>query len=500
MSNYEIESVKTSVSISDSQNIISPGAETPDRLRVGTLQYTKAGLITLFFWLLWGDFCFSLMELVIPSVLPLKLQSLDAPNWLLGMMLSTIPCAVNFMINPIISLRSDRYRSRWGRRIPFLFFATPFVTLLLISMGYSEAIGKLLHTLLINWFPTLTFKSTILVLLAILMVCFQFFNMFIASVYYYLFNDVVPRAYVARCMSLFRIVGVAAGSLYNWFVYRYAQTHMPEIFLGAGLLYLVGFMLMCYKVKEGKYPPPPENIGGKKGIFAAGKTYFQECFTHRFYWYYFLANAFWQVSGCIAIFAVFRSLSLGLTLNQLGKIDSVAMLITMLLLYPAGILSDRIHPLRVLIISLVIITLVQPVGFIYLFVDFSPQVVLWITIGLNFILIPAGTLNAAAATPLYMAILPKERYGQFRSADAMIRSISTIIFGTLAGFFMDALKNLYHNDPFYYRYIPCWAFLFQIVGMTFFLLLYREWKALGGRDHYVPPNTGVDERLPHGLT
>lgn len=26
--------------------------------RVGTLTYTKAGLFSLFAWLLWGDFCF----------------------------------------------------------------------------------------------------------------------------------------------------------------------------------------------------------------------------------------------------------------------------------------------------------------------------------------------------------------------------------------------------------------------------------------------------------
>jgi maltose/moltooligosaccharide transporter len=37
----------------------SPNA---DRYRCGTLVYTKAGLFMLFSWMLWGDFCFSLME------------------------------------------------------------------------------------------------------------------------------------------------------------------------------------------------------------------------------------------------------------------------------------------------------------------------------------------------------------------------------------------------------------------------------------------------------
>ena len=34
----------------------------------------------LFFWLLWGDFCFTLMEQVIPSILPLELRPLGASN------------------------------------------------------------------------------------------------------------------------------------------------------------------------------------------------------------------------------------------------------------------------------------------------------------------------------------------------------------------------------------------------------------------------------------
>ena len=44
--------------------------------------------------------------------------------------------------------------------------------------------------------------SVILVVLGIFMVAFQFFNSFITSIYYYLFNDVVPQAFLARFMSL----------------------------------------------------------------------------------------------------------------------------------------------------------------------------------------------------------------------------------------------------------------------------------------------------------
>jgi hypothetical protein len=54
----------------------------------GTLIYTKAGLAIIFAWLLWGDFCLTLMEAVVPSVLPLKLKSLGCSNWMMGLILS----------------------------------------------------------------------------------------------------------------------------------------------------------------------------------------------------------------------------------------------------------------------------------------------------------------------------------------------------------------------------------------------------------------------------
>lgn len=46
--------------------------------RVGTLTYTKAALFSLFAWLLWGDFCFILMQTAAPSVLQLNLKEMGA--------------------------------------------------------------------------------------------------------------------------------------------------------------------------------------------------------------------------------------------------------------------------------------------------------------------------------------------------------------------------------------------------------------------------------------
>ena len=69
----------------------------------GTLTYTKAALAGLFFWLLWGDFCYTVMESVTGPIMQLKFQKLDASNTEIGLILGTIPSIVYSILNPIIT-------------------------------------------------------------------------------------------------------------------------------------------------------------------------------------------------------------------------------------------------------------------------------------------------------------------------------------------------------------------------------------------------------------
>jgi hypothetical protein len=86
-----------------------------------------------------------------------------------------------------------------------------------------------------------------------------------------------------------------------------------------------------------------------------------------------------------------------------------------------------------------------------------------------------------------MTILPQDRYGQFCSAQAMFNSVAMLLGGLGAGLFMDLLKHLYHGNEFYYRYIPCWSFFFQLLSLIFIYKVYLGWKKYGGPEHYVPP-------------
>jgi len=225
--------------------------EEPTIYRNGTLRYTKASLAVLFCWLLWGDFCYMLMETVVPSIMPLKFKDLGASNTTIGMILTTIPMIINSVCNPIISFRSDRYRSKWGRRIPFLLSTVPITVIFLIGVGFGDSIGNWLFKHINAHAMGLSATQFVVIVIVVMMVIYSFFNTFVNSVFWYLFNDVVPEHLLARFMSWFRIVSMLAAALYNFFIFQYAESHASEIFVGAAVLYFFGFGLMCLKVKEG---------------------------------------------------------------------------------------------------------------------------------------------------------------------------------------------------------------------------------------------------------
>ncbi len=87
--------------------------------RAGTLVYTFGGLVGLFALLLLGDFAWAMRERSVAPMAQWYLNSLKIPSVYFGLFLSSFPALIGLIFCPIISVKSDRYRSRWGRRIPF---------------------------------------------------------------------------------------------------------------------------------------------------------------------------------------------------------------------------------------------------------------------------------------------------------------------------------------------------------------------------------------------
>lgn len=468
---------------------IPPESPAPIIHRVGTLSYTKAGLAMLFLWLLWGDFCYVLMESVVPSILPLRLKALEASNTTIGLILTTAPMIINIVVNPVVSFCSDRHRGPRGRRIPYLSATLlPLVTLLIL-LGYSDRIGLWLHSALGSHAAGFTPNQVALGTVAAIMILFSLFNSVVNAVFWYLFNDVVPEVLLARFMSWFRIVGTLAVSAYNFFVFEYAESHAAEIFVGAALLYLVGLGLMCWRVKEGDYPPPPKNIDHRSGIWSAVTTYGRECHRYGHYMLIFL------VSICTALgvmasapFMLFLYQSTGLSLHQIGTVVGVSSISSAVFVLGAGWLADRFHPTRVVIAGLLgQVCLALPAQCVFLLWKPSPQVAFyaWIVICVFFIS-PAAALVSMFDPPLFMRYFPRERYGQFCSANALWRSLALIMGGVAVGRYLDCLKDRVGATRAY-LWLPVWQWFFCMLMLIVMWRVYRSWQRHGGDKAYAAP-------------
>ena len=431
----------------------------PKTYHCGTLSYTKAGLLIVGAWLLWGDFCLTLMEAVVPSIIPLKLKSLGAPDWIIGLVIATIPSVMGMTICPYISFKSDRHRGKWGRRIPFIVWTMPFLCISIVLLGMSEHVSTWLqaHFVAMGKLAPATLTIT---LIAVFMTVFQFFNMFVGSVFWYLFNDVYPAQYLGRLIGALRVVGAAAVTIYNYFVFQYAESRATEIFIAAATLYFVGFGLMCWKVREGRYPPVEGESAVETHGIGAFKTFFRESFSHRFYWLLFLANTFSGIVGAITAFQVFFFMNMGLSLAQIGKYTAFTGMAIFGAMYFSAIYIDRWHPLRVSAYLSVFAIVSVGMNWVWAFVQLPPHLFFWLSLGGALIATFQVALSGAAGQPRDMRVFPRSRFGQFSSAQAMLRSFGILVAGIGAGAFIDFAKWFYHGSDVAYRYIFVWQTVF----------------------------------------
>ena len=161
--------------------------------------YSSAGLVAVFFWILWGDFVLTLMETLQPTILPLLLKDHGATNTQIAVIVSSIGAALNGLINPIVSYKSDRTRTRFGRRIPYLMVATPFLALMIALIPFApEITGAALKVPALAWVLNIFPVAPVILMFGLLVVAFQSFNMVVGSIYYYLFRDVIPLDHLGR--------------------------------------------------------------------------------------------------------------------------------------------------------------------------------------------------------------------------------------------------------------------------------------------------------------
>jgi len=442
---------------------------------VGTLTYTTTGLVILFCWLLWGDFAFALQDRSVSSVIQLLFKKFQASDTLMGLLMGSLPPALAMILSPIIGYKSDRHRGRWGRRIPFLLIPTPIIALSMVALALSPTLGTFLHRHLGPYSPGL--NPTILILLGLFWTLFSSACITANSVFGGLVNDVVPQPLLGRFYAMFRALSLIAGMIFNYWILAKAEAHYVPIFLAIAAVYGVGFTIMCLKVKEGEYPPPPQPEwipGAAGGFLPAVQTYFKECFGKSYYLWFFAMMATAALAyGPVNVFCLFYAKSINVSVDFYGKCLALTYVISLVLAYPLGALADRFHPMRVSLATLGLYAITALWGGLY-----ARDAV---TFGIAFTAhgVLAGAYFTASAS-MGQKLLPRSRFAELMSASGIVASLCYISVAFLSGIILDHTGHVY-------RYTFYAGAGIAAVAVMLNLIMHRKFIALGGSKNYVAP-------------
>jgi Na+/melibiose symporter-like transporter len=317
--------------------------------------------------------------------------------------------------------------------------------------------------------------------MSITMIGYRFFDMFPQCVYWYLFADVIPPGVIGIFVSLMRVCSTAGVLFFNYFLMKHAEDSPGMICMIAGALYLVSFVLLSIMVKEGEYPPPPPKPTGSP-LQRFGKTiegYIRDCYSMSYYWKYYILGFFWMCTmQSFMKFTVFygKQVTNG-NLDQLGKINALRDGIQMCAFFAIGPIIDKFHPLRTGLVGYMMS--IAAVMACWFFIHDAHSYAVYITITFA-----ALTLMQGAYTALPARILPREKYGQFCSANSLLWHLGLIVAMPALGALMDHYGN---------KVVFAWFLGMSVVGIFAMYALFLDWKKLGGDEGYVPPMPETSE-------
>ncbi len=293
-----------------------------------------------------------------------------------------------------------------------------------------------------------------------------------------LINDVVPQPLLGRFYGLFRAVSLIDGMIFNYWIMGYVPTHFTVIMVSVGLFYGAAFTWVCFRVKEGGYPPPSAplpSVNRIDGFIQGVRCYGRECFSHSYYLWVFILIMMAGISfGPINVFTIPFARSVGVSMDIYGKAVALTFLISLVLAYPLGWLADRFHPLRMAIAVLGCYALAMVWGSIFAR-DAESFLFSWILHG-----VLSGAYVTSAAS-LAQRLFPHEKFAQFVSAAAILMSCANIVMAPLVGLVIDRSGGVY-------RYAFSAALVLTLTALVSGLVVYARFKKLGGPRHYKAPD------------
>lgn len=259
-----------------------------------------------------------------------------ANDTIISLLISALPAVASIFVVPRIGYYSDHFRSRWGRRRPFLLATGLLGAVAMAGVAFAPAFAQAGHALLGGWSPGLKALN-----IAFFCLCWTVFDCAAISttaLYNGLVNDVIPRGYVGRFFAIFRIVGLCVAIGFNTSVFALTDAYLREILLVIALVFGLAVPLMCVLTREQPLPAEPFPAAMPRASWPRLEgDYLWKCGM------FMLAGV---TFGPFNTFSQSYAQNLGISLSELGSMTAAAYGISIATAFGVGWLADRFGALR----------------------------------------------------------------------------------------------------------------------------------------------------------
>lgn len=201
-------------------------------------------------------------------------ENLGASPFIFGLIWLAGPFT-GMVVQPIIGALSDKTKSAFGRRRPYLLGGALLSAIALIALPNSAGIVNWLSAHLHISLPALAALFFAAVMIWILDACVNIAQ----GPYRALVPDVVPQeqhslanAYISLAIGLGSVVAAATAPFLKW-VFHY-QMSIPAQFVMAALAFTLGMIWTCMFIKERRYEPNEDEKTEKFDFIKSLKDFF----------------------------------------------------------------------------------------------------------------------------------------------------------------------------------------------------------------------------------
>lgn len=395
--------------------------------RPGLLRYGAAGLLALVGWLLVGELGIAVRERWAQPIGLVVLRNVGASDTSVALLLSTIPAAIGLLLVPAIGLRSDRCRSRWGRRRPYLFVSAPLGALAMLCVAAAPSMAAATDALLGAWSPGL--RALDLGYFCFFWTVFEAAGMTTLALFNGLVNDVVPHGLLGRLYAVLRIAGLGVAIFFNMSLFALADTRLFELLLTIALVFGLSIPLMCLMVREGPYATSYPAAMAAHDV--PPRLRLMDCCAQRRYLWAFAAFMLAAVTfGPFNTFSQNYALGLGLGKAELGRLTAIGYAVSIASAFGIGWLADRFGAVRMATVMMGLYCGIALGG--WLLVDGGAAFRVFY---LAHVIVSGAYFTAAAAMP--MDLFPRAEFVRYNASKDIMVALANILVGTSLGPLLD---------------------------------------------------------------